>query len=174
MPIGYTTLITDNIFIGNSAGNSVPGSGTGTPITGLRNIAFGSAVRLLSESGSDQFVLGSGANINNRWFISDLNGTVRQWRLGGNTTDLSATVPGLILDITGTGGGVRMPQLTSTEMGALGASPTGTEIYNTTDNAKMVFDGTNWTGFRYNAGTSKYQGGIAAATITTIVWTDLN
>lgn len=60
------------------------------------------------------------------------------------------------------------PDLTTAQMLAIPSPTEGLEVWNTTEKAKMVFDGTRWTGFRFNG--TKFQGWESVGA----TWVDLN
>ena len=139
-PLSNLANVNDNVAVGFAAGNAHSGTG----ITGNRNIAIGATATLLSLSGNDQLVLGSGNNTVNRWLISDVSGTHRRWTFNGTTTDISANTASATLSITGTLGGFLMPQLTTAQRNAIASPANGLQVYNTDSLTVDVYASTAW------------------------------
>lgn len=81
--------------------------------------------------------------------------------------DSITTVPrSAIAEFRANDRGVLMPRLTTTQRLAISLPDAGLELYDTNFNAKMVWDGTRWTGYRYDG--TKFQG------FNGTTWIDLN
>jgi hypothetical protein len=88
----------------------------------------------------------------------------------GNTVAIGTTSPNAstILDVASTTKASRPhPSMTTAQMLAITPGP-GFTVYNTTESAVMNYDGTRWTGFRFNG--TKFQGYESGAG----TWVDLN
>lgn len=59
--------------------------------------------------------------------------------VGGGTNEASAA-----LQVTSTTGGFLPPKVTTTEMNAIASPAEGLNVYNTTEKAAYIYDGTNW------------------------------
>lgn len=81
-------------------------------------------------------------------------------RIGINTTSINAAAQ---LDVTSTTGGFLPPRMTAVQRQAIASPPAGLEIFDTTTNEKLAYNGTEW---RVIGGTSTEIVGTAAVTTT--------
>lgn len=63
---------------------------------------------------------------------------------GDGNVGIGTATPGAILDVASTTSGVLLPRVTTTERLAIATPAAGLEVYDTTANLKMVFNGTRW------------------------------
>jgi len=92
-------------------------------------------------AGSVIFSNGTSLTQNNANFF--WNNTLYQLGVGTNTPTASAA-----LDFGSTTQGMRMPQLTTTQMNAIAAPATGLEVFNTTQDVPYWYNGSAWVNSR--------------------------
>lgn len=151
------------LYQSSGIGHSAFGQGAGyciTPITGNYLSFFGFETQALSAGLSNSTAIGANAQIaesNTVVLGNPACGTI----VGGNTIHSS-----LKFVVESTTKAARLPIMSKTQMNAIPTPTKGAELYLNDDNGKMWYDGTRWTGFRYNG--TKFQGYDGTS------WLDLN
>ena len=89
---------------------------------------------------------------------------------GASASVEAAEVPSSHISFFGVNKGQMMPPMTTVQRLAIPSPANGIRVYDTDFNADMIYNSVDaiWTGFRYNVGTTKFQGYNGSA------WIDLN
>lgn len=86
------------------------------------------------------------------------NGKVIVADLAAPPLDAGSTKPCAALEVSSTTGGLLLPRMTSANRLAISGPVAGLKVYDTDFNAEMIYNGSIWTGFRYNSTALKFEG----------------
>jgi hypothetical protein len=135
-----------SIQVGNTFSNGYSAASAAQTYMALKDYNSGQEIGRIGDDGSQrQAVFSDNAN------FTGLGGAVI---LGANSTSK----------------GFLPPRMTTAQFQGIGSRPVGLMAFSNDDNGLLWYDGANTVGFRFNNGTSKYQGYNSTAG----VWADLN